>query len=134
MLLRFCRLGSLLAVLVFVSACQRTTGNAIPTVTFNGQLYFVVSGDLFNLDRASLTKLGTPSQSSLSDQDGFIYALDGVDPAQAAVAFDGGHPVLLVGGALFRALPTNDPVGSDPLASAIPALCKYWRDPPSNCG
>jgi hypothetical protein len=135
MLLRFCRLRSLLAALVLVSACQRTisTGDALPSVTFDGRVYAVVSGELFNLDRENLTNIGVPSQSSLSDQDRFVYALDGILPAQAAVAYDGGHAVLLVERGLIQALPTEFPAGSDPLASGIPSLCKYWRDPPSNC-
>lgn len=131
----FCRLASLLAAAILLAACQRTvdTVDTVPSVTFGGRDYVVVFGGLFDLDRKYLTQIGTPARSSLADQDPFVYALDGIEPVQAAVAYDGGRAVLLVERALFEALPTVGPAGTDNLASAIPGLCKYWRDPPSNC-
>ena len=128
------RLASLVAVAILFSACQRTFVDTVPTVTFNEHVYFVVAGDRFNLDRSFLTAVGTPSQSSLSDQDGSVYALKGINPAQVAVAFDGGHPVVLVERGLFRAFPTGGPEGGDPLAAALPSMCQYWHIPkPLEC-
>lgn len=135
MLSRFCRLTSLVAALVLVSACRTTisSGDAIPSVTFGGREYVVVSGHGFDLAQGQLTKLGLASRTSLNDQDPFIYALDGVQSARAAVAYDGGQVVLLVERRLFEALPTVGPAGTDPLADGLPELCTYWRSPPGNC-
>ena len=130
LLRRIFRGATLLIVFALVTGCQ---GDAISTVTFEGRVYYGVSGDGFDLDPSALTKLGVPTQSNLNDQDRSIYALDGVDPAQAAVAYDGGRALLLVERELMQALPTKFPAGTDPLASGIPALCPYWRVPPSNC-
>lgn len=127
--------GLAVAAVLVLAACQRTIsfGDAVPSVTFGGHKYAVVSGDGFNLDREHLTKLGQPSESSLVDQDPFIYALDGIPSDQAAVAYDGGQVVLLVNSQIMEAAPTDLPEYSDPLASLIPALCTYWKDPPRNC-
>lgn len=125
----------ILAAVVLLAACQRTIsfGDALPSVTFGGRVYAVVSGELFNLGRQHLTKLGLPSASSLRDEDPFIYALDGIRPDQAAVAHESGMAVLLVNQELMEAAPTDFPEHTDPLASLIPALCTYWKDPPGNC-
>jgi hypothetical protein len=135
MRLRLYRLGGLLAALILVSGCQTTisTGDAIPSVTFGGRGYVVVSGDGFNLDRGYLTKLGLASKTSLHDQDAFIYSLAGIEPGRAAVAYDGGQVVLLVERQFFQALPTVGSAGTDPLADGLPELCAYWLRPPSNC-
>jgi hypothetical protein len=127
------RLLAVVAILSVVTACGGTTiyVDGPMALTYQGNRYVGTGSDLFAIDRGDLREVGRAEQMSMSNHDGTVFALDGIDPSLLVVAFaPDGTAFAFFEETFYFGLPTPVAESRSPLAAAIPQLCQYWNRRP----
>jgi hypothetical protein len=121
------------ALVVSCSPFRETWVDTAAEVVVDGIRYRASGADKFMISRDALIDAGT-ADSTLPGLGPDLYRFPDIDASQALVIFHAdGEPFLLVPATLM--LPAPSAEGSEPIAAAIPELCRYWRPPkPSECG